>query len=241
MRKNGRQYIFLIVFLIFGIVVALQVKSTLYAKRLTASNTMSAETLKKELAEEQKNTDALQKSIDDNLAIMNNYMKAYLEQKNDVELTDDWDKIKLSTGLVTVKGPGITIKLDDAPAREPDTPINWQIIHDQDIKVILNELKKSGAQAIAINGERIVPMSVLVCAGPTILINDNRHSVPYYIEAIGNPDLLYDSISKCSRVAEMTQFKIRVDITKSKELKLAKFSGAGQLDRYISGLEVVKK
>jgi hypothetical protein len=42
-------------------------------------------------------------------------------------------------------------------------------------------------------------------------------------------------------VAEMTEFNIRVEIEKVKEIKLAKFTGAGKLDRYISGLEEVKK
>jgi uncharacterized protein YlxW (UPF0749 family) len=241
MKKTGSQYIFLIVFLIFGIVVAIQIKSTLYAKRLTASNTISVDMLKEDLAKAQSETDKLNAAIDENLAVRNNTIKSFIDQQNDDKLAVDWGKVKLSTGLVDVIGPGITIKLDDAPAREPDTPVNWLIIHDQDIKVILNELKKAGAQAISINGERIVPMSEQVCAGPTILINDNRHSVPYYIEAIGDPDLLYESISTCSRVAEMTEFNIRVEITKVKELKLSKFSGAGMLDRYISGLEEVKK
>ncbi len=241
MKKAGSQYIFLIVFLIFGIVVAIQIKSTLYAKRLTALNTISADMLKEDLVKAQNETDALKTQIDENLAVMNKTIKSFIDQQNDDKLAGDWEKVKLSTGLIDVKGPGITIKLDDAPAREPDTPVKWLIIHDQDIKVILNELKKAGAQAISINGERIVPMSEQVCAGPTILINDNRHSVPYYIEAIGDPDRLYESISTCSRLAEMTEYNIRVEIAKSKELKLSKFSGAGKLDRYISGLEEVKK
>ncbi len=241
MKKNGSQYIFLIVFLIFGIVVALQVKSTLYAKKLNASSMLSADTLKEELVRTQKETDELKAAIDDNLVIMNETIKSFIDQQKDYQLAGDWEQVKLSSGLVDVKGPGITIKLDDAPARQPDTPDNWLIIHDQDIKVILNELKKAGAQAIAINGERIVPMSEQVCAGPTIMINDNRHSVPYVIEAIGDPNLLYESVSTCSRVAEMTEFNIRVEIEKVKEIKLAKFTGAGKLDRYISGLEEVKK
>jgi uncharacterized protein YlxW (UPF0749 family) len=241
MKKNGSQYIFLIVFLIFGIVVALQVKSTLYAKKLNASSMLSADTLKEELVRTQKETDELKAAIDDNLVIMNETIKSFIDQQKDYQLAGDWEQVKLSSGLVDVKGPGITIKLDDAPARQPDTPDNWLIIHDQDIKVILNELKKAGAQAIAINGERIVPMSEQVCAGPTIMINDNRHSVPYVIEAIGDSNLLYESVSTCSRVAEMTEFNIRVEIEKVKEIKLAKFTGAGKLDRYISGLEEVKK
>lgn len=241
MKKYGSQYILLIVFIIFGIVLAVQAKSTLNTKKLAAAKTYSADALKEQLVREQAETDALKKAINDNIADQNTIIDEYVHEQNDDKLVRDWEKVRLSAGLVDVKGPGITIKLDDAPARQPDTPLSWFIIHDQDIKVILNDLKKAGAQAISINGERVVPMSEQVCAGPTILINGNRHTVPYIIEAIGDPDTLYDSISNSSRIAEMTEFNIRVEITKSQKLKLAKFSGADKLDKYISGLEVVQK
>jgi len=241
MKKHGSQYILLIVFIIFGVVLAVQTKSTLNTKKLAAAKTYSADALKAQLVEEQAETDALKKAIDENVAAKNEIIKEYVLQQNDDQLAKDWEKVMLSADLVDVKGPGITIKLDDAPARQPDTPLSWQIIHDQDIRIILNDLKKAGVQAISINGERVAPMSEQVCAGPTILINGNRHPVPYIIEAIGDPDTLYNSIVNSSRIAEMTEFNIRVEITKSKELKLSKFSGADKLDKYISGLEVVEK
>lgn len=241
MKKIGNRYIILIVFMIFGIVIALQFKSTLNEKRITSSNTLSTDVLKEQLLNEQREIDELKASIDENLIVKNDFINEYVQQKNDIQLSDEWERIKLSTGLISVKGPGISIKLDDAPAREPDTILDWQIIHDQDIKVILNELKVAGAQAIAINGERVVPMSEQLCAGPTIMINGNRYPVPYYIEVIGDPDVLFEKMLNSSRIAEMTQFNIRVDINKHKELQLAKFSGADKLDRFISGLEVVSK
>ena len=147
----------------------------------------------------------------------------------------------MHTGLVGVEGAGITITLDDAPVREPGMPPSWFIIHDYDIRTILNELKTAGAQAIAINGERVVPMSEQICAGPTIIINDNRYPVPYIIEAIGEPDGLYEAMSTSNKVAELKEFNILVDIKKSDKIRISKFSGADKLDRYISGLEVVEK
>jgi uncharacterized protein YlxW (UPF0749 family) len=241
MKKHGSRYILLIVFIIFGIVLAVQTKSTLNTKKLAAAKTYSADVLKEQLIKEQAETDALKKAIDENVADQNKIIDEYVLQQKDDQLARDWEKMRFSAGLVNVKGPGITIKLDDAPARQPDTPLGWQIIHDQDIRIILNDLKKAGAEAISVNGERIAPMSEQVCAGPTILINGNRHPVPFIIEAIGDPDTLYNSIINSSRIAEMTEFNIRVDIAKANEIKLAKFSGADKLDKYISGLEVVGK
>jgi len=240
MNKSGSRYILFVVFLIFGIVVSVQLKSTLYLKKQTTSNLLNSQTLKEQLAKVQKETEELKAAINENLVIRNEIIKDYIEQQDDLLLANEWEKIKISTGLVDVKGPGITITLDDAKVSQPEYEVRWQIIHDEDIKVILNDLKKAGAQAIAINGERVVPMSEQLCAGPTIKINDNRYPVPYYIDAIGDPDLLNEAISTSSRIAEMTEFNIRVEIKKSKELTISKFSGADKLDRYISGLEVVK-
>jgi uncharacterized protein YlxW (UPF0749 family) len=241
MKKTGSRYILLIVFLIFGIVVAVQIKSTLLARKASASNKLSVEMLKEQLAKKNTEIEELKAAIDENLAIRNDIIREYVERQDDDRLRKEWELIRLHTGLVDVKGPGIIIKLDDAPAMQPDAEPGWFIIHDQDIKFILNDLKYAGAQAIAINGERIVPMSNQTCAGPTILINDNRYSVPYIIEAIGDPDELYETMINNKTIIEMMQFDIRIEITKAKEIKLSKFSGADKLDRYISGLEVVEK
>ena len=241
MKKTERSVVFLLIFIIFGVVIALQFKSTLNAKKLTASSALNADTLVSQLAAEQKAVDELKVAIDENISLRDNFIKEYFEKNMDIETASEWDKVKLKAGYTDVKGPGITIRLDDATARQEDIPLNWLIIHDQDIKVILNELKKSGAEAISINGERVVPMSEQVCAGPTIKVNDNRYSVPYIIEAIGDPAILYDNLVNCSRVAEMLDYKIRIEITKSKELKINKFSGIEHVDRLISGLEELKK
>jgi len=241
MRKKGGTLLIFIIFMIFGIMVALQYKSTQHIKRLATLNTMSLESVREQLEQVQIETEELKLAIDEELVVQNEIIKEFIEKQDDTLLAVEWEKIKLHTGLVDVKGPGIVITLDDAPARQPDTPVNWQIIHDQDIKIILNDLKKAGAQAIAINGERVVPMSEQLCAGPTIKINNNRYSVPYVIEAIGEPGVLYEAIVNSSRIAEMTEFGIRVEIKTAKEIKLSKFSGADNLDKYISGLEVVEK
>lgn len=230
-----------IVFLVLGIVVAVQIKSTLSARKASASSKLSVEMLKEQLTREKTSIEELKAAIDENLAMRNEIIREYVEQQDDDRLRKEWELIRVHTGLVDVKGPGIVIELDDAPEMHPDGDPYWFIVHDQQIKLILNDLKIAGAQAIAINGERIVPMSDQTCAGPTIIINDNRYSVPYVIEAIGNPDELYEMMMNSRTIAEMMLFDIRVEIKKVKEITLPKFSGADKLDRYISGLEVVEK
>lgn len=241
MKKPASRYILFIVFILLGMVTAWQLKSTLNARKATASSALNANILREQIAELRLEIDELRTAIDENIALQNDIIKEYIALQNDDQLSREWEIIKLHTGLVGVEGAGITITLDDAPVREPGMPPSWFIIHDYDIRTILNELKTAGAQAIAINGERVVPMSEQICAGPTIIINDNRYPVPYIIEAIGEPDGLYEAMSTSNKVAELKEFNILVDIKKSDKIRISKFSGADKLDRYISGLEVVGK
>lgn len=241
MKKPASRYILFIVFILLGMVTAWQLKSTLNARKATASSALNANILREQIAELRLEIDQLRTAIDENIALQNDIIKEYIALQNDDQLSREWEIIKLHTGLVGVEGAGITITLDDAPVREPGMPPSWFIIHDYDIRTILNELKTAGAQAIAINGERVVPMSEQICAGPTIIINDNRYPVPYIIEAIGEPEGLYEAMSTSNKVAELKEFNILVDIKKSDKIRISKFSGADKLDRYISGLEVVEK
>ncbi|HPV01555.1 MAG TPA: DUF881 domain-containing protein [Clostridiales bacterium] len=241
MNKPASRYISFIVFMLLGTLMAWQLKSTLNVKRAAASNALNANALREQITELMQDIDELRVAIDENIALQNEIIREYIELQNDDQLRREWDVIKLQTGLVGVEGPGIRITLDDAPAREPDMPFSWFIIHDYDIRSILNDLKIAGAQAIAINGERVVPMSEQICAGPTIIINGNRYPVPYVIEAIGDPDALYEAMNISDKVLELRRFNIQVDIKKADRIRISKFSGADKLDRYISGLEVVVK
>jgi uncharacterized protein YlxW (UPF0749 family) len=242
MFSSGRsKYILMAIFIVFGVVLAVQFKSTLYAKNQTALNSLGAEKLVAQLAAEKKEVEKLNKAIDENVAKREEYIKEYMERNYDGSTQKERENAKFVAGLVDVKGPGIIIKLDDAAVRKENTPLNWLIIHDQDIKIILNDLKEAGAQAISINGERVVAMSEQICAGPTILINGNRYPVPYVINAIGDPGTLYESMSKSPRIAELVEYNIRVEMTKAKELMIPKFSGGINLERFISGLEVSNK
>lgn len=58
----------------------------------------------------------------------------------------------------------------------------------------INDLRKSGAEAISINGERVLPLSEIKCSGATITINSTMYGQPFIIKAIGNGDSLMASI-----------------------------------------------
>lgn len=94
---------------------------------------------------------------------------------------------------------------------------------------------------MAINDERILATSKQICAGPTILINQNRYPVPYVVKAIGDPDALYDAIEQSEAVIIMRIYDIQVDIRKESEIIIPRYRTYRNIRNMISGLEVVEK
>ena len=96
-------------------------------------------------------------------------------------------------GLVALRGPGVRVVLADS-RRTLTGNANDLLIHDYDLRDVISVLWLSGAEAIAVNGERIVHSSSIYCVGSTVMVNDTRLSPPYTISAIGDPLLLQDHL-----------------------------------------------
>ncbi len=97
---------------------------------------------------------------------------------------------------------------------------NTGIVHDQDIRNIVNELKIAGATGIEVGGQRLNVTSAIRCVGPTILVNNKPIPVnPITIKAIGNPEVLASSLDIIKN--QLRNFGIRMDITIEEEVRLS--------------------
>ena len=135
------------------------------------------------------------------------------------------DTANLLAGVSAVKGPGITVTLDDSAAIEKiaiDAGYynnNVYIIHDTDIMSIMNELSVAGAEAFSVNGQRIISTSAIRCVGPLIQINGINLSAPFTITAIGNPETLVGSLNlRGGIISEIKAAQIDVTIEKHEEV-----------------------
>lgn len=140
-------------------------------------------------------------------------------------------------GLSEVKGSGIIIKLDDNRdiSEEDIIDISSIIVHDADLRAIVNELFNAGADAVSINGKRIVNTTAIVCDGNIIRINDEMVGVPIEIKAIGYPERLYYNVAlrPGGYLRIMETDGVVVNIEKSEDITIPKYEGVYKYE-YIS-------
>lgn len=137
-------------------------------------------------------------------------------------------------GLTDVDGPGVQVTLNDSHKRPamPGDPLSLNVlIHDADIAQVVNELKVAGAEAVAVNGQRIVSSSTIRCVGPVIQINGVQEAPPYIVQAIGDPAAMYGGINLPNGVLDQLrqQDPAMVHVAKVPRIHLAAFDGSTQM------------
>ena len=103
-----------------------------------------------------------------------------------------------AAGLTALHGPGLTVRLDDAPRRPDGTrPVGRPddlVVHQQDVQAAVNALWAGGAEAMTIMNVRVVTTSAVRCVGNTLLLDGRVYSPPFVITAIGDPDRMRQAL-----------------------------------------------
>ncbi|MCM8711011.1 DUF881 domain-containing protein [Clostridium sp. SYSU_GA19001] len=109
------------------------------------------------------------------------------------ELKDELYKNKMITGQLDVEGEGIKLTLNDGSNDfydSYDESILDRIVHNYDIFYVINDLRNAGAEAISINGQRVIDRTEVYCDGPLLRVNGVKIAAPFYINAIGKKEVL---------------------------------------------------
>jgi uncharacterized protein YlxW (UPF0749 family) len=132
-----------------------------------------------------------------------------------------------------MRGPGLTVAITDSrrPLRPGEDP-NLVLIHYSDVRAVVNMLWAAGAEAIAVNDERIISTTGLSCVGTTILCNTRRMAPPYRIVAIGDPAALVAAAQARGGILDQLRaFDFPVTVTTGTDLAVPAYSG-GFVYRY---------
>ena len=141
-------------------------------------------------------------------------------------------------GLTEVTGPGVVITVADSDI-DPNTVIDSSklLVHDSDILKIVNELKNAGAEAISVNGQRVILTTSIICGGNIINVNGEKIGSPFEIKAIGSPEALANLSRTGGWLSILRDRGIKVsDPKKTNNITIPKYSGVLNF-KYLSSVD----
>ncbi|WP_231946451.1 DUF881 domain-containing protein [Auraticoccus monumenti] len=111
-------------------------------------------------------------------------------------------------GLDPVGGPGVTVTLTDAPASIDPVGVDGDllVVHQQDIQAVVNVLWQGGAEAMTIQGQRVISTTGIKCVGNTVVLHGIPYAPPYVISAVGEPGALEAALAGSEYVGVYRQY-----------------------------------
>lgn len=210
--------------LTYGICV--QIK-TVNQNGTTVNLTAQQSELKNEILKISERYDNLYEELDKLEVELEKERENSTSNNGNLEILEESIKEKnISLGLTEVTGTGIKIVLNDGNA-----PINYLgnisdlLVHDGDLMRVVNELFNAGAEAIAINGQRIIATSAIECDGNVVKINGTKIGAPFEITAIGYPEQLAGVSRPGGTIEALESRGLIVTLTKQNSVKIPKYAG----------------
>jgi uncharacterized protein YlxW (UPF0749 family) len=134
----------------------------------------------------------------------------------DPSLTDKQRSLSRTVGTTPLTGPGLTVTLRDAPREvvrdNPDIDADWLVIHQQDIQAVVNALWAGGADAISIQGHRIISTTGIKCVGNSVVLHGVPYLPPYRIAAIGDRGKLQKALDDSKDIETLKDYVLRFQL-----------------------------
>ena len=227
-QRNKGELAVVVVCAIVGFLLAAQLRTVQLTGAADAASAARLETLQdlyNELTAERDGLAEQVSQLQGELALYRD--QAASGQAGSEALRAEVDQLEITAGLTDVEGPGVTVILEDSSSANLTGDEADYLIHDSDLLSVINELRSAGAEAISLNGERILATSEVRCTGAVVTVNGRRYAAPYIIFAIGDPDTLYSALTMRSGVADvLSQWGITVKVTASDLLLIPKYNGS---------------
>ena len=189
------------------------------------------QSLKDEVLRWKENYESLYKTIEETEEKLEKVRtEATQENGRGAELEEELSNINKLLGLTELTGSGVVVTLSDnntvtSEVISIDEDINDYIVHYDDLISVVNELYNAGAEAISINGQRLVSTTAITCSGTVITINGKKLNSPFVISAIGNPESLYSIERTGGYLENMRLYGASAETVKSNNITVPKFAG----------------
>ncbi len=147
------------------------------------------------------------------------------------------DALMVPAGMAGMRGPGLTVELDDASPEEIETSgknPSYLVVHQQDIQAVANAMWAGGAEAMTIQGQRVISTTGIKCVGNTVVLHGVPYSPPYVITAVGDPVAMLDEIEDSPSIEVYRDYAERYglgwDVMPHSEVELPPYKGSLDLD-----------
>lgn len=151
-----------------------------------------------------------------------------------MELNEALTTARMAAGLVEIQGPGLIVRIDDSgqPVPPGAAPADY-LVTASDLRDLVVELWQAGAQAISVNGERIVETTAFTDIGSSILVNSAYLQPPYDLSVIGPPEL-YERLTTSPSFVDLVRSRVQdygleLGFLPSDDVVVAAFGGAIKL------------
>ena len=159
------------------------------------------------------------------------------------DIRDQADALAPVVGTQAVRGPVITVSLDDAHRSAASLPKPYGpddiVVHQQDVQGVVNALWAAGAEAMMIQDQRVIATSAVQCVGNTLLLQGRVYSPPYVIKAIGDPNRLKTALDRDPPVRIYREWVDAVglgyDVATTDQADFPAYTGTIDLDRVTGG------
>ena len=226
--RLSHSLVLLVPAVLFGLLVSVQWRTQAERNELTvryntplldAANTLQDEqnALKAQLADLRAELDRIQAN-------------ASTQSDAAKELQARIDTLKAVAGLNERSGDGVEVMLDDARGAAAAKDIEKSICHNTDLTDIVNQAWRGGAEAIAVNDERIVGSSSIYCVGSTIMVNGTLMSPPFKVAVIGPQNELLATYEDPTQLRDIKQrrdvYGLGFRVSRASGLRVPAYRGA---------------
>ncbi len=219
-----------------GVIAVLVVAGFLFAAnaRIAAGDSREAVDLRGVVEAELNRADLVAREVSD--------LRAEVDQLTDEQTTEGSvdaavsEQVALAAGWVAVSGPGVEVRLWDAPvgAARPEWATNDDlVVHQQDVQAVINALWAGGAEAMGLQDQRVVSTSAFRCVGNVLWLQGRLYSPPFVVRAIGDPATMLAALDADPEVQTYLTYVEAVglgwSVSELENIDLPAYAGAAEL------------
>ncbi|UPK75097.1 DUF881 domain-containing protein [Nocardioidaceae bacterium SCSIO 66511] len=166
------------------------------------------------------NVQELRNQVDD-VREGNRELSESVDQQSVVKQRANAEEMMPTSGFTEVTGPGVRVALDDAPRESDsdDVDPNLLVVHQQDIQAFVNALWAGGAEAISLQGQRLISTTGIKCVGNTVVLDGVPYAPPYVIEAVGDVSEMESALDAANAVDVYKDYVEKYDLGLTQEVK----------------------